>query len=183
MSATTLNEVVTRLLVERRFLARFRADPEGAVSGYNLSRQEVDAIKRGDQHELLALGLDRKILDPRPARRSWSSYLLLRLTGTVAAPALLLFAVALGTGTASAETGTAARRAGKRRAARRLVRIAGRRRTGLRGVRARLIRREGHPGIRRARARIGHISAIRATGIARARARVIGDEKPPIEPD
>jgi hypothetical protein len=53
-----LNRVVEQLLLDRRFLRRFRRNPERALAPYGLTFEEAEAVKRGNLHELLGLGLD-----------------------------------------------------------------------------------------------------------------------------
>jgi hypothetical protein len=93
MENQALNEVVERLLADRRFLQRFRLDPEGTLRRYGLSPQAVEAVKRGDADELLALGLSPELVSPAPRPESGSlrSWLLRR--GHRLAPAV--FAAAL----------------------------------------------------------------------------------------
>ena len=53
-----LNRAVERLLLDKRFLRRFRRDPEGALRSFELTAEEVEAVKEGDAARLVALGLD-----------------------------------------------------------------------------------------------------------------------------
>jgi hypothetical protein len=48
---------VERLLVDKRFLRRFRRDPEAALAPLGLTAAEVEAVKSGDSGRLLELGL------------------------------------------------------------------------------------------------------------------------------
>lgn len=111
MENQALNEVVGRLLADRRFQRRFRVDPEGTLQRYGLSPQAVEAVKRGDADELLALGLSPELvwpeLSPPPgALRRW----LLR-SGHTLAPAAFVAAllVALPAPAAAARATPAAR--------------------------------------------------------------------------
>ena len=63
-----LNRAVEQLLLDKRFLRRFRRDPERTLEAFDLTGEEVEAVKRGNAHELLRLGLD-----PSTARRGRTS--------------------------------------------------------------------------------------------------------------
>jgi hypothetical protein len=67
MTNEPLNEAVERLLVDRRFLRRFRRNPGRALRPYALSEREVEAVKDGRPKELLRLGLDPGLISPTPA--------------------------------------------------------------------------------------------------------------------
>jgi hypothetical protein len=58
MSERRMNKALTRLTVDREFLADFRRDPEAALRPYNLSDAEFEAIKAGDAASLAACGVD-----------------------------------------------------------------------------------------------------------------------------
>ena len=60
-----LNRAVERLLLDRRFLRRFRRNPERALQGFDLTHEEVTALKGGNAHELLRLGLDPMYVWPK----------------------------------------------------------------------------------------------------------------------
>ena len=81
MSREGLNKVVERLLADRRFTSGFRRDPDGALAGYDVTAEEAQALKRGDQHELLSLGLDRRIVEPPQSGRPWLPSVLAGLAG------------------------------------------------------------------------------------------------------
>lgn len=94
MENKALNDIVERLLADRRFLWRFRLDPEGTLRRYGLSPQAVEAVKRGDANELVALGVSPELVSPRPRPESGSlrTWLLRRghrVTPTVFAAMLL----------------------------------------------------------------------------------------------
>lgn len=65
MGNDRLNGAVEALLVNRRFLRRFQRDPENALRRFDLSREEVRAVKSGDERELLRLGLDPGYIWPK----------------------------------------------------------------------------------------------------------------------
>jgi hypothetical protein len=93
MENQALNEVVERLLADRRFLRRFRIDPEGTLRRYGLSPQAVEAVKRGDAAGLLALGLSPELVSPAPRPESGTLRGWLLRRGHGLAPAV--FAAAL----------------------------------------------------------------------------------------
>jgi hypothetical protein len=64
VSAATLNRAVARLLDDPGFLRSFRGSPQRACDGLGLSPEEIEALKRGDAEELLALGLDPSNMRP-----------------------------------------------------------------------------------------------------------------------
>lgn len=121
MENQALNEVVGRLLADRRFQRRFRVDPEGTLRRYGLSPQAVEAVKRGDADELLALGLSPELVWPelRPesgALRRW----LLR-SGQTLAPAAFVAALLVALPAPAAARATPVARILKARAARRIA--------------------------------------------------------------
>lgn len=70
MTNEALNDAVVRLLADRDFLRRFRRDPEAALRRYDLDAEVVEAIKRGDELELLELGLSPELVWPELAPRN-----------------------------------------------------------------------------------------------------------------
>jgi len=70
MTNEALNDAVVRLLADRSFLRRFRRDPEAALRRYGLDAGLVEAIKRGDELELLELGLSPELVWPELAPRN-----------------------------------------------------------------------------------------------------------------
>ena len=58
MSERRMNKAVSRLAVDRQFLADFRHDPEATLRPYRLSETEIEAIKAGDSASLAACGVD-----------------------------------------------------------------------------------------------------------------------------
>lgn len=121
MENQALNEAVGRLLADRRFQRRFRIDPEGTLQRYGFSPQAVEAVKRGDADELLALGLSPELVWPelRPesgALRRW----LLR-SGQTLAPAAFVAALLVALPAPAAARATPGVRMSKARAARRIA--------------------------------------------------------------
>jgi hypothetical protein len=88
-----LNKAVERLLCDRRFLGRFRRSPESALARYDLNPEEIEAVKRGNPRELLALGLDPQYVLPSPPLRGSGVRLLLRAKRLT--PALVFAAMVL----------------------------------------------------------------------------------------
>ena len=93
MTNVNLNGAVDRLIADRRFLARFRRNPGRALEGFDLSPGDVEALKRGDPDELVALGLDPRYVSPEASSfapvQSWALRNARRL------PAAALLAAAL----------------------------------------------------------------------------------------
>jgi len=85
--------VVDQLLLDRRFLRRFRRNPERALEPFGLTQEEVEAVKRGHAPELLRLGLDPAYVWPKDGSgflQTWIVRHAKRLT-----PALVLAAFVL----------------------------------------------------------------------------------------
>ncbi|MDQ3979852.1 MAG: Os1348 family NHLP clan protein [Actinomycetota bacterium] len=90
MSERRMNKALTRLMVDREFLADFRRDPEATLRPYKLSDAEIEAIKAGDAASLAACGVDVVALaEGRPLGR------IARRLPRVAAAAFALRAVVL----------------------------------------------------------------------------------------
>ena len=49
MSATAITGVLDRTMTDEAFLDRFRADPEAALADYDLTDEEVAALREGDE--------------------------------------------------------------------------------------------------------------------------------------
>jgi hypothetical protein len=60
-----LNRAVERLLLDKRFLRRFRRDPEAALRPFELTAEEIEAVKEGDAARLVRLGLDPSYAWPK----------------------------------------------------------------------------------------------------------------------
>ena len=90
MSERRMNQALTRLMVDREFLADFRRDPEATLRPYKLSEAEIEAIKAGDAASLAACGVDvLGLAEGRPLGR------LARRVPRVAAAAFALRALVL----------------------------------------------------------------------------------------
>src|SRR5919106_6829750 len=88
-----LNRAVERLLLDKRFLRRFRRDPEAALRPLELTSEEIEAVKEGDAARLVALGLDPSYAWPKvrsPLLPLWMLARAKKLT-----PALVLAALVL----------------------------------------------------------------------------------------
>ena len=161
-----LNEVVERLLVDDRFMRRFRRNPEKALRKYDLTREEIEAVKAGRTQTLLELGLDPALVWPRAeaddARRGWFTR-----NALAVGPAALLVALVMGAAAApSARAIPRERRTGLRRA------------VGRMSPRARV---QFVAGLRRAHAhmlRAGSPAAARLGGRRRTVRRRIGEIQP-----
>src|SRR4051794_6822749 len=93
MTNERLNAAVEGLLSDRRLLRRFRRNPERALARYELTAEEVVAVRRGDAAELLRLGLDPRYVWPRAHAFTGWSWLLQnakRLSPAVVLAAVLL---------------------------------------------------------------------------------------------
>jgi hypothetical protein len=140
-----LNEVVERLLADRRFQRRFRKDPERAVRGYGLTSVELDAVKRGDERTLIGLGVSPDLVWPELAARNGVVWGWLLHPGRKLAPAafvaalLVAFPAQAATGR-RASGGRYVRRRAARRAAGRHLRRASARRAAYPDSRRRLAR-------------------------------------------
>jgi len=91
MTNDRLNAAVERLLSDSRFLRRFRRHPERTLAVYELTHEEIEAVKRGDAPELLALGLDPRLVWPRVQAESPLVWLVSRMRPL--SPALVLAAL------------------------------------------------------------------------------------------
>ncbi len=111
-----LNAVVERLLLDDRFLRRFRQNPDRALEAFDLTREEADAVKRGNAEQLIGLGLDPSYVWPQERDgflHAWLVRHAKRLTPAVLLAAFLLPATpAVGARRATARRGSvrAARR-------------------------------------------------------------------------
>ena len=88
-----LNRVVERLLLDRRFLRRFRRNPEKALAPFGLTHEETEAVKGGSAVELLRLGLDPAYVWPKGDvgfLQSWIVRHAKRLTPAVVLAAFVL---------------------------------------------------------------------------------------------
>jgi hypothetical protein len=166
-----LNNVIERLLLDDRFLRRFRSNPERTLEPFELTDAEVEAVKRGDAGQLLRMGLDPMYVWPKPDDgflHTWIVRHVKRLT-----PALVLAAFVLPVAPALGENGV---RAARRSPIARVSRYFGWRGFGGR-FHARLAR-SGFAGIRTSRAATGRdVRAFYA--FARASAREFGIKPPP----
>jgi hypothetical protein len=165
-----LNRAVERLLVDKRFLRRFRRNPEATLRQFALSGDEVEAVKAGDASQLIALGLDPAFVQPRLRAPHFHTWILMRAKKLT--PALVLAALAL---PASPALAAPAGR-GRRSRVGRVSRYFGRQRVG--GAFHRRVARTGRSG------RVTSGAATRrdaAAFVARARgaARDFGIQPPP----
>src|SRR5687768_7103219 len=88
-----LNRAIERLLLDKRFLRRFRRDPEAALRPFELTGEEIEAVKAGDAAGLVALGLDPSYAWPKvrsPLLPLWTLARAKKLTPAFVLAALLL---------------------------------------------------------------------------------------------
>jgi hypothetical protein len=88
-----LNRAVERLLLDKRFLRRFRRSPEAALRPFGLTGEEIEAVKDGDAERLIALGLDPSYVWPKarpPAVPLWAFARAKKLTPAFVLAALML---------------------------------------------------------------------------------------------
>ena len=88
-----LNRAVERLLLDKRFLRRFRRNPEAALRPFELTAEEIEAVKEGDAGRLVGLGLDPSYAWPKVSSSFVPLWLLARAKKLT--PALVFAALAL----------------------------------------------------------------------------------------
>jgi hypothetical protein len=157
MTNVNLDAAVRRLIADKRFLTRFRRDPESAVESFDLSAQEVEALKRGEADELIAFGLDPRYVYPEAAdaapAQSWALRNAQRLSlPALVAAALLGFTVTAGGGP-------------------RVVDRAAQRKAPTRARAARVAKRETAARMAQTRARTFRHAGLRRAALARAQRR------------
>lgn len=129
-----LDEVLEKLLGDRRFLTRFRKDPEATLRPFGLDAREREAVLAGDIDRLAAFGADVRRLNPR---HHWSPRRLIAdLAWAAPAIAAVLLAVQLAIAPAAIGRSRARRRAALRQRA--AARGRARRQFGLPRLRARI---------------------------------------------
>jgi hypothetical protein len=88
-----LNRAVERLLLDKRFLRRFRRDPEAALRSFALTDQEIDAVKLGDASRLVRLGLDPNYVWPKVRSPFFPAWILTRAKKLTPAVVVAVFAL------------------------------------------------------------------------------------------
>jgi|GEM_PF-2255642 hypothetical protein len=162
MSNVRVTEIISRLLSEPKFMERFRKDADLALSEYDLTDAETDAIKQGDQATLLHLGMDQAIVEPKAPSRPWFASMMASHAGRLGmSAAFVLMLTTASAGVAAAAPKRAA--PGRRTAGARHVRMlvggpSGLRRASLRAESAR---------VSRVRARVGKRASF-SDGVANA---------------
>lgn len=56
-----LEDVVSRALVEPGFRKLLREDPNTALAGYDLTPDEIAALREGNSERLMSLGIDERM--------------------------------------------------------------------------------------------------------------------------
>lgn len=125
MENSKLNAAVERLLRDPDFLRGFRRNPARALRRFELTGDEVEAIKRGRTEELLALGVDPAYVDPEIKELTSPDSWLIRNARLLAPAAFIAAVLAFWPTTANAKPGHAISR----------VRILRSRGVGLSGIR------------------------------------------------
>jgi hypothetical protein len=172
MARESLNDAVERLLTDGAFLRRFRRDPERTLRRYDLTETEIEAVKRGDARELLALGLDPAYVWPKVQTAALEPWLFQNARRLAPAAFLAAALALLAAPTARGVEGQPGP-PGRMRALRRLAEVETDRDTGLPRALVQATRDdEAPPGLPRA---IEHAGV---TGVPRAIERIASPEKP-----
>ena len=61
MSGKGVVDFIERALTDEYFLAQLKADPDKAMSEYDMTERERAAIKSGSEEEVKALGVDERL--------------------------------------------------------------------------------------------------------------------------
>ncbi len=116
-----LNSAITALMTDDSLLSRFQRSPEAAMRRFGLSECELDAVKSGDEQQLLAHGLKPELINRRPEAPHWFGGLLGTVARRVAAPVVIAVLVAFAVQGGGISTASAAR--ANRNAARHVSRM------------------------------------------------------------
>ena len=102
MTNDRLSDAAASLLIDSEALERFRRSPEVIAKAFDLSEEELGALKSGDERRLLALGMDPELVSPKVIdTRGWAS-VLLRTAARLAVPVAAALLVVAGAGAARA---------------------------------------------------------------------------------
>ena len=61
MSTAGVQAFIEKALNDEGFQAEFKADPDKAMSQFDLTEREMEAIKHGSEDQLQSLGLDARL--------------------------------------------------------------------------------------------------------------------------
>ncbi len=61
MPSEALQQLIDRVITDESFAQRLKSDREGALSEYQLTTDEREAVLSGDSSKLEALGLDQRV--------------------------------------------------------------------------------------------------------------------------
>ncbi len=61
MSRAGVEAVVTKVMADEKFRRKLKENPDATLSGFDLTPEEVRAIKSGDSVKLKHLGVDERI--------------------------------------------------------------------------------------------------------------------------
>ncbi|NQW18357.1 MAG: hypothetical protein HQ478_12815 [Chloroflexi bacterium] len=144
-----LNSAVKALISDGSLLSKFRRDPAAAMRRFKLSECELDAVKSGDEQQLLAHGMTPELITGQPQAPHWFGGLLGTVARRMAAPAVLAVLLAIAVQGAAAPDANAAR--ANKRATRRVNNI---RTFGPSGLRRASVRARTRSNVRYTRAGI-----------------------------
>ncbi len=64
MSKQSVIQILERALNDETFAAQLKTNFDAAVKGYDLSADEIAALKKGDETALRAMGVDQRLNKP-----------------------------------------------------------------------------------------------------------------------
>ncbi len=64
MSKQSVIQMLERALNDENFAAQLKIDFDGAIKGYDLTADEIAALKNGDESTLRAMGVDERLSKP-----------------------------------------------------------------------------------------------------------------------
>ena len=61
MASKNLGAVIQRAISDGAFRRQLQSDPAAALRGFNLSPDEIAAVRSGDSSKLMSLGVDQRM--------------------------------------------------------------------------------------------------------------------------
>ncbi len=61
MSMQAVTQLFERALNDKTFAAQLKTDLDAAIKGYDLTADEIAALKKGDESTLRAMGVDERL--------------------------------------------------------------------------------------------------------------------------